>query len=69
MISSPTITTAPAPVEASKRAVAYYRSSMTESDGAIESQREQVRGWAEKNGIEIVREFVDTGTSGLHTQP
>jgi DNA invertase Pin-like site-specific DNA recombinase len=52
-----------------KRAVAYYRSTVAEGDETIESQREQVREWAEKHGLEIIREFEDRGASGLHTEP
>jgi DNA invertase Pin-like site-specific DNA recombinase len=53
----------------SKRAVAYYRSTMEEGDESIETQREQVRKWAEKYGLDIVREFEDRNASQLHTKP
>jgi hypothetical protein len=49
----------------SERAVAYYRSTVAEGDG-VES--EDVRRWAETHGIEIVREFEDTGTSELRSE-
>ena len=35
----------------------------------IDRQREQVRKWAEKHGLEIVREFEDRDTSALDKQP
>ncbi len=48
------------------RAVAYYRhSAQDRQENSIAIQREQVREWAEKNGVEIVREFSDAGKSGL----
>jgi DNA invertase Pin-like site-specific DNA recombinase len=55
--------------DSATRAVAYYRSSLVDADRAIDNQREQVREWAEKHGLEIIREFVDAGTSGLPTEP
>ncbi len=50
------------------RAVAYYRSSPADPEGTIEAQREQVREWAEKHELEIIREFEDRGESGLDTE-
>lgn len=42
------------------RAVAYYRhSAQDRQENSIPIQREQVRKWAEKNGVEIIREFED----------
>ena len=42
------------------RAVAYYRhSAQDQQENSIPQQQEQVRDWAEKNGVEIIREFVD----------
>lgn len=55
-------------VDRSKRAVAYYRTTVMEGDESIESQREQVREWAEKHGLEIVREFEDRGDPGMNTE-
>jgi DNA invertase Pin-like site-specific DNA recombinase len=55
--------------DSATRAVAYYRSSLTEFEGAIESQRQQVREWAEKHGLEIIREFVDAGVPGAEERP
>ena len=55
--------------DASMRAVAYYRSGPTDEASTIDRQREQVRKWAEKHGLEIVREFEDRDTSALEKQP
>ncbi len=47
------------------RAIAYYRQS-TEHQRAdsITNQQVQVREWATKNGVEIIREFSDVEKSG-----
>jgi DNA invertase Pin-like site-specific DNA recombinase len=51
------------------RAVAYYRHSAQErQQNSIPIQREQVREWAEKNGVEIIHEFEDAGKSGLNAE-
>ena len=43
------------------RAVAYYRKPAREGhEKSIARQKEQVRKWAEENGIEVVREFTDS---------
>ena len=48
------------------RAVAYYRhSAQDRQENSIPIQREQVHEWAEKNGVEIIKEFADHGKSGL----
>lgn len=48
------------------RAVAYYRhSAQDRQENSVSLQQEQVREWAEKNGVEIVQEFADRGKSGL----
>jgi DNA invertase Pin-like site-specific DNA recombinase len=48
------------------RAVAYYRhSAQDRQENSIPLQQEQVREWAEKNGVEIIKEFSDAGRSGL----
>jgi DNA invertase Pin-like site-specific DNA recombinase len=48
------------------RAVAYYRhSAQDRQENSIPIQREQVREWAENNGVEIIEEFADAGKSGL----
>jgi DNA invertase Pin-like site-specific DNA recombinase len=49
--------------------VAYYRhSAQDRQENSIPLQREQVRQWADKNGIEVIREFSDHGKSGLSTE-
>ncbi len=51
------------------RAVAYYRhSAQDRQENSIPIQREQVREWAEKNGVEIIYEFEDAGKSGLNAE-
>jgi len=46
------------------RAVAYYRHSAKDrQEDSIPIQREQVREWAEKHGVEIIEEFADHGES------
>ena len=51
---------------AKPRAVAYYRhSAQDRQENSIPIQQEQVREWAEKNGVEIIKEFADAGKSGL----
>lgn len=58
-----------ATVVPTKKAVAYYRhSAQDRQEQSIPIQREQVRKFAEENGIEIVREFADHGKSGLSTE-
>jgi DNA invertase Pin-like site-specific DNA recombinase len=45
--------------------VAYYRGSAGNGhDIPIAIQRRLTREWAEQNGVEIIREFVDAGTPG-----
>jgi DNA invertase Pin-like site-specific DNA recombinase len=47
------------------RAVVYYRQSTQDrQDNPIHVQREQVREWAEKNGLEVIEEFADPAQSG-----
>lgn len=51
------------------RAVAYYRhSAQDRQENSIPIQQDQVREWAEKNGVEIIREFADAGKSGLTSE-
>ena len=51
------------------RAVAYYRhSAQDRQENSIPIQRDQVREWAEKNGVEIIHEFADAGKSGLNSE-
>ena len=51
------------------RAVAYYRhSAQDRQENSIPIQQEQVREWAEKNGVEIIHEFADAGKSGLNAE-
>jgi DNA invertase Pin-like site-specific DNA recombinase len=48
------------------RAVAYYRhSAQDRQESSISIQQDQVRPWAESNGVEIIHEFMDPGRSGL----
>jgi len=48
------------------KAVAYYRhSAQDRQENSIPIQQEQVRQFADDNGIEIVHEFLDRGKSGL----
>jgi DNA invertase Pin-like site-specific DNA recombinase len=51
------------------RAIAYYRhSAQDRQENSIPIQRDQVTEWAEKNGVEIIKEFVDPGRSGLNAE-
>ena len=51
---------------ARQRAIAYYRhSAQDRQENSIPIQQEQVREWAENNGVEIIKEFADAGKSGL----
>ena len=48
------------------RAVAYYRQSAQDHQvNSIPVQRDQVRKWAEKNGVDLIGEFADPGKPGL----
>lgn len=48
------------------RAVAYYRhSAQDRQENSISIQQDQVRPWAESNGVEIIHECMDPGKSGL----
>jgi len=59
---------APLPVSR-PRAVAYYRhSAQDRQENSIPLQREQVRKWAQEQGIEIIMEFADHGKSGLSAE-
>jgi DNA invertase Pin-like site-specific DNA recombinase len=50
-------------------AVAYYRhSAQDRQENSIPIQGDQVREWAEKNGVEIIHEFADAGKSGLNAE-
>lgn len=52
-----------------KRAVAYYRhSAQDRQENSIPIQQDQVREWAEKNDVEIIKEFMDAGKSGLNAE-
>lgn len=47
-------------------AVAYYRhSAQDRQENSVAIQQEQVRKWAQDNGVEIIHEFADRGKSGL----
>lgn len=51
------------------KAVAYYRhSAQDRQENSIPIQRDQVREWAEKNGVTIIHEFADAGKSGLTSE-
>ena len=51
------------------RAVAYYRhSAQDRQENSIPIQQDQVREWAQKNGVEIIQEFADAGKSGLTSE-
>ena len=48
------------------RAVAYYRhSAQDRQENSISIQQDQLRPWAESNGVEIIHECMDPGKSGL----
>jgi len=51
------------------KAVAYYRhSAQDRQEYSIPIQREQVRKFAQENGIEVIKEFPDYGKSGLSSK-
>ena len=51
------------------RAVAYYRhSTLDRQENSIPIQQEQVRQWAQRNGVEIIHEFVDAGKPGVNAE-
>ena len=51
------------------RAVAYYRhSAEIGQENSVEIQQDNVRAFAEKHSITIVREFADRGKSGLNAE-
>lgn len=51
------------------RAVAYYRhSAQDRQENSIPIQQEQVREWADKNGVDVIHEFADAGRSGLNAE-
>ena len=51
------------------RGVAYYRhSAQDRQENSIPIQMDQVRQWAKKHGIEIIKEFSDAGKSGLNAE-
>ncbi len=53
-----------------RRAFAYFRCSTTDQDRSIGDQQAEVRAYAAREGITIVREFVDEGLSGAeHERP
>lgn len=48
------------------RAVAYYRhSAQDKQENSIAIQQEQVQAWAAKNGLTIIKEFMEPGKSGI----
>jgi site-specific DNA recombinase len=50
------------------KAAAYYRMSSDDQKTSIAQQRHEVRVYAKEQGYEIVREYVDEGTSGSKDQ-
>ena len=55
----------PSPGQVPARAVAYYRQSTPDSEpNPISLQREQIREFADRHGIEIIHEVSDPGTPG-----
>ena len=55
------------PIQA--KAVAYYRhSAQDRQENSIPIQREQIKKFADENGIKIIEEFADHGKSGLSTE-
>ena len=53
-------------IDFKRKAYAYYRHSAEDrQQNSIPLQQEQVRDFASRHGIEIVREFQDAGVSGL----
>ncbi len=49
-------------------AVAYYRMSTDKQEASIPAQREAVEMYADANGYEITREYIDEGISGDATE-
>ena len=48
--------------------VGYYRySSASQNEASIEQQREQVRRWAQAQGLQVVREYEDAAKTGAPT--
>ena len=48
------------------RPVAHYRhSAQDRQENSIPLQRDQVREWSNKHGVDIIKEFADAGKSGL----
>ena len=55
----------PSPGQAPARAVAYYRQSTPDSEpNPISLQREQIREFSDRRGIEIIHEVSDPGIPG-----
>jgi DNA invertase Pin-like site-specific DNA recombinase len=50
------------------RAVAYYRMSTGKQEASVPAQREAVLKLAERDGYQIIREYVDEGVSGDDTE-
>ena len=64
MKPSETVAIADAETQMIVRAIAYYRSSAERPhENSIVLQQAHVRAWAANNGIEIIREYSDVGTS------
>jgi DNA invertase Pin-like site-specific DNA recombinase len=64
-----TAPTVPTVQPSTVNAIAYYRhSAQDRQENSIPIQKEQVRDWASKNGVSIIREFADAGKSGLTSE-
>ena len=51
------------------RAVAYYRhSAEIGQENSVEIQQDNVRAFADKHNLEIIKEFADRGKSGLNAE-
>ena len=58
--------TMPEPQSTLMRAIAFYRHSAHDrQEDSIAIQKDQVRQWALENGVEIIHEFCDFGSSGF----
>src|SRR6516165_5921814 len=52
---------------AALRGVGYYRKSDDDDGGSVEQQREWARAACQKEGVELVHEFVDQAKAGWDT--
>jgi len=62
-----TKTNASAEGQSRLRAVAYYRhSAEIGQENSVEIQQDNVRAFADRHDVEIIKEFADRGKSGLN---